>query len=136
MLWHERADALTCLHKHRENVAFPKNQERLAVDRDFGAAVLSVQDLVANLDVHRDALVLLEAPRPDGEDLALLRLFFRGIRDIQPAAHLLALFKRADDDSVGQRVDLHCGLGGHTVCSSPVYACCGNGVECMEASTH
>src|SRR4029078_7330589 len=81
-------------------------------------AVLPVQHLVADLHIHRDALVLLEPARAHGNDLALLRLLLRGIGDIQTAAHLLRLLERTDNDAVRQRVDLHTGLGGHTVCSS------------------
>src|SRR5436309_11969377 len=84
-----------------EHVGFAEDEQLLTIDGDFGAAVLSVEDLVSGFDLHRNALVLLEAPRPNGDDLALLRLFFRGIRDIQPAAHLLPLFRGPDDDAIG-----------------------------------
>src|SRR4051812_37545644 len=102
----------------REDVALAEDQELLALDRDFGAAVLPVLHLVANLDVHRNALVLLESAGSDGDDLALLRLLLRCVGDIQPTAHLFALLERSNDDAVGQWADLRTGLGGHTVCFS------------------
>src|SRR4051812_31509550 len=102
----------------REDVALAEDQELLALDRDFGSAVLPVQHLVADFDVHRNTLVLLESARSDGNDLTLLGLLFRRVRDIQPTAHLLALLERTNDDAVGQRADLRTGLGGHTVCFS------------------
>src|SRR5687768_13559928 len=104
-----------------EDVALAENQELLAVDRDFGAAVLPVKDLVADLEVHRDSLALLEAAGADGDDLALLRLLLRGVRDIETTAHLLGLFQCLDDDAISQRADLRrsgalCGHRVHPSC--------------------
>src|SRR5690349_23753835 len=46
-----------------------------------GPRVLGVQDLVALLDVDRDALaVVVEGAGADGEDRTLLRLLLRGVR--------------------------------------------------------
>src|SRR6266513_193947 len=108
-----------------EDVGFTGDEQLLTIDGDLGAAVFSVQHLVADLDVHGDALVLLEAPGTNGDDLALLRLLFRGIRDVEPAAHLLRFLQRLDDDAISQRCDLHTrgALRGHTVLPSVVRGC-------------
>ena len=98
-----------------ENVALAQDEKRLAVDDDLGAAVLSVQDLVADLDVHRHALAFVEPARADGEDLALLRLLLGGVGDEQSTAGLLCFFERPHHDAIGERADLDSGgvLGGH-----------------------
>src|SRR5215207_8507569 len=66
-----------------EHVARGEDQQILAVVLDLGAAVLRVQDLVADADVERDALLAGVVPPAvtDSEDLALLRLLFGGVRD-------------------------------------------------------
>src|SRR3712207_9362449 len=53
----------------------------------------------------------------DGDHFALLRLLLGGVGNVQPAAHLLGLFQRLDDDAVSQRLDLRGRgtLGGHRV---------------------
>src|SRR5689334_711326 len=104
--------------EYAEYIGFAKNEQLLTIDGDLGAAVLSVEHLVADLDVHRDALVLLEAARADGDDLALLRLFFRGIGDIEPAAHLLRVVECPDDDAIGEGSHFHGRrlLGRHAEC--------------------
>src|SRR6476661_2237733 len=64
-----------------EDVAGGEDEELLAAVLDLGAAVLAVDDLVADLDVERHALaVVVDAARADGEDLALLGLLLRGVR--------------------------------------------------------
>src|SRR5437870_3678145 len=78
-----------------------------AVDLDLGPAVLRVDDLVADRDVERDALALLEPARSDGHDFALLGLFLRGVGDDDPArGRLVVLLERADNDAVLERLQL------------------------------
>src|SRR5688500_5741163 len=105
------------LADHREHVGLAEDQVLLVVDGHLGAAVLPVEHLVTDLDVHRDALpaALVELARTDGDDLALLGLLLRRVRDVQAAAHLLVLLERLHDDAIGQRLDLHTRftLGGH-----------------------
>jgi hypothetical protein len=68
----------------------------LAVDGDLGAAVLRVDDGVADLDVEGDALPSVGAAGADGEDLALLGLLLGGVGDDQAAGGgLLGLVSRA-----------------------------------------
>src|SRR5665647_2265189 len=74
---------------NREDVRLAQNEVLLGVDGDFGAAVLPVQHLVADLHAHRDELAVLVAARTNGDDLTLHRLLLRRVRDVQAAAHLL-----------------------------------------------
>src|ERR1700687_3022960 len=84
----------------RENIGLAEDQGSLGVDRDFSSTVLSVENLVSDLELHWNANVLLVTPGADGHDLALLRLFLGGIGDEQRAALLLGLLERLDHDAV------------------------------------
>src|ERR1700687_5573467 len=89
----------------RENIGLAEDQVSLGVDRDFSSTVLSVENLVTDLELHRNADVLLEAARANGDDLALLRLFLGGIGDEQRAALLLRLLERSDHHAVCEGCD-------------------------------
>src|SRR5437762_5661769 len=97
---------ITLLLLHlREHVARGENEVLVAFDLDLGAAVLGVDDAVADLQSHRDKLAVLEAAGADGHDLTLLRLLLGGVRDDDPAGRLLRLFlERPDDDPVLERL--------------------------------
>ena len=75
---------------------------------DLGAAVLAVDDLVADGDVQRNALVavFVEAAGADGHDLALLGLLLGGVRDDQAGGRGLLGVKGLDDDPVLERLDV------------------------------
>jgi hypothetical protein len=65
------------------------------------------QNAVARLNVR----VLARAVRlvfafADGDDFALLRLFLRGVRDDDAAAHLLTLFYASHDHTILQWFDV------------------------------
>jgi hypothetical protein len=77
---------------------------------DFGAAVLPVENLVADLELHRNAHVLLVAAGADGDDLALLRLFLGGVGNEETAAHLLSVLERPHNYAIGEGSDLGAGL--------------------------
>src|SRR5690242_10949127 len=89
-----------------EDVGLAEDEKRLAVYDDFGAAVFPKEDSVADLDVHRDALAVVEAARADGEDLALLRLLLGGVRDEQSPTGQSCFFERPHQDAIGERTDL------------------------------
>src|SRR4051794_9242132 len=96
------------LLEHAHDVAFLHDQQLVAVELDLGAGPLAEQHAVAGLDAHRRQLALVAArTRPDGQDLALHRLFFRGIGDDDAALGLLLLVDALDDDSIVQRPELH-----------------------------
>src|SRR5206468_11737200 len=84
-------------------------EQVLTVDLDLGAAVLGVEDLVPFGDVERDALLALVvvAAVADGDDLALLRLFLRGVGEDDPAGGRLLLLDRPHDEPVAQGLELH-----------------------------
>src|SRR6266581_4526956 len=94
---------------NREHIGLAKDQILFGVDGDFGAAVLSVENLVADLELHRDADILLIPAGAHGDDLALLGLFFGGVGNEEPAAHLLGVLERLDDDAICEGSDLGAG---------------------------
>src|SRR5215831_4236724 len=94
-----------------QNVRGFDNHYLFALERDVGAAVLPVEDLVPNLDVHRDPAALLETSGADGNDLTLGGLFLGGVGDVEPAAHGLRLVVRDDDDPVLEGRNLQFWLG-------------------------
>src|SRR3954470_14386721 len=87
-----------------QDVGLTEDEQLFAVDPDLRAAVLGVQDLVALGDVERNALLALVVPLAitDGDDLALLGLLLRGVREDQAARRGLLLFDRLDDQSIAQ----------------------------------
>src|SRR5687767_15988219 len=93
-----------------EHVRLAQDQILFGVDGDFGAAVLAVENLVSDLDLHRDSNVLLVPAGADGDDLTLLRLFLGRVWNEESAAHLLRVLQRPDDDAIGERSDLGAGL--------------------------
>ena len=84
------------------------------VDGDLGAAVLRVDDGVADGDVDRDdvAGLLGALARADGEDLALLRLLLGGVGDDETAGGGLLGIAGLDDDAVFERLQVHVRLRG------------------------
>src|SRR5580765_3643139 len=96
------------LAEHAEDFFLAQDHVLRAVDLDVRAAVLADQDAVALLHFGRDALAVLgEAARADGHDLALLRLLLRGVRDDDAAPDGLLLLDTADEQPVGERLEVH-----------------------------
>ena len=89
-----------------DDVGFLHDEVVFTVNGDFGAAVLAVENHVADLDFHSDdfALVVL-ATRAHGHDLTLHRLFLGVIRDKETRGGLLFGFCRLDDDSICKRLN-------------------------------
>ena len=94
-----------------EHVAAGEDEQVLAVDGDLGAAVLRVDDGVADRHVERDELagVLGATARADGQDLALLGLLLGGVGDDEAGGRGLLRLARADDDAVVEGVQTHGG---------------------------
>ena len=92
-----------------EHVAARQDEEVLAVDADLGAAVLRVQDDVADGDVDGDELTGLvgATPGPDGQDFTLLGLLLGGVGDHEPAHGGLFCLTGPDDDPVLERLQVH-----------------------------
>ena len=75
---------------------------------DLGAAVLRVDDGVADLHVDGDVLAVLGPPAlADGQDLALLGLLLGGVGDDQPAGGALLGLAGPDDDAVLEGLQVH-----------------------------
>src|SRR6476660_2423966 len=92
----------------REHVLFTQDQVLLVVQLDLGTGVLAEEDLIAGLHVERDLLALVvHLPVPYRDDLALLGLFLRGVRDDDAALLDLLLLLPLDENSVMQRTNLH-----------------------------
>src|ERR1051326_8723842 len=87
-----------------ENVVFTKNQMLFAVELELGAGVLREEDRVACLDVEGKDLAVLASPRTDCDDLALLRLFLRGIGDDEAALGLLLFRQPLHDHPIMKRL--------------------------------
>src|SRR5262249_40384855 len=97
----------------REDVLLAHDEELVLVDLELGPRVLRVQDLVADLDVDGFALAVVEDPaRPDGQDLALVRLLLGGVREDDAALGHLLTRGGLDHDPVAQRAKLRRGSGG------------------------
>src|SRR6266540_684932 len=86
-----------------QNVASREDQVLLPLDLYLGPAVLRVDDAVADLDVDRHPLPLLETARTHRHDLALLRLLLGRIGDHDAGDRRLLLLLGLDDDPVLQR---------------------------------
>src|SRR5947208_2225382 len=74
----------------------------------LGAGVLPEEDLVTGLDVERDLLAVFgHLAVADGDDLALLGLLLRGVRDNDPALFHFLLLEPLDENAVMQGTNLH-----------------------------
>src|SRR6266571_74117 len=92
-----------------EDVVLAHNQIRLIVDFDFGAAVFRDQHLVAFLHREIDFLaVVVDFPSAESDDFALLRFFFRGIRNDDPAFFYFLLFNRLHEHPISERFHMNC----------------------------
>src|SRR6266568_1216759 len=89
-----------------EHVAGGEDQVVLAAVLDLGAAVLGVNDGVADLDVERHPGAVLEPARADRDDLALLGLFLGGVRDDDAGGGRLLALTGLDDDAVLERLQI------------------------------
>src|SRR4051794_23930527 len=92
-----------------EHVAGVEDQHVLALGRELGAAVLAVDDDIADLDVEGDQLTGVLGPLAgaDGQDLALLGLLLGGVGDDETAGGGLLGFAGLHDDPVFERLQVH-----------------------------
>src|SRR6266536_579122 len=107
LLWHWVSPDL--LVDDGEHVAGGEDQVVLAAVLDLGAAVLGVDDGVADLDVERHPGAVLEPARAHRDDLALLGLLLGGVGDDDARSGRLLALAGLDDDAVLERlkVDAH-----------------------------
>src|ERR671910_698732 len=92
-----------------EHVARREDEHVVALDRDLGAAVLAVQDGVADAHADGDDLAGLigALARADGQDLALLRLFLGGVGDDQATRGGLLALTGLHDDPIVEGLQVH-----------------------------
>src|SRR6266702_2045539 len=93
-------------HHDGEHVAGGEDPVVLAAVLDLGAAVLGVNDGVADLDVERHPGAVLEPARADRDDLALLGLLLGGVRDDDAGSGRLLALAGLDDDAVLERLQI------------------------------
>src|SRR5690606_21395649 len=90
----------------RQDVAGRQDEELVGAELHLGAAVLAVQDAVADGDVERDTVsVVIDAAGADRHDLALLGLLLGGVGDDQATSGGLLGLGLLDDDAVIERLD-------------------------------
>src|ERR1700749_3746079 len=93
---------------HGHDVFFAHDHQVFAVDLDLSSAVLAEQDLVADLDVQWTHLTVFEnLALTYCYDLALYRLFGRGIGNHNAARGSTLFLQALHDDAVMKRTNLH-----------------------------
>src|SRR5690606_13927344 len=93
---------------HGHDVFFAHDEEILAVDLDFSAAVFAERNLVADLDVERtDGAVFENLALADRDDLALDGLVGRGIGNHDATRGGTLLLPALHDDAAMKRTNLH-----------------------------
>ena len=96
------------LLEHPHDVAFLHDQVFDAIDLDLGARPLAEQDPITRLDVNRDELAGFVTPsRTDGDDFALLRFLFGGIRNDDASGSLFFGLDALDHNSIMKRTEFH-----------------------------
>src|ERR1700679_860690 len=87
-----------------EDFFFAHDQQLFAVQLDLGARVLAEEDVIPGLDVEREHLAfVVRLALADGDDFALLWVFFCGVRDDDSATNALAFFNPTNQNPVMQR---------------------------------
>src|SRR5689334_8503548 len=91
-----------------EHVVLADEDVILAVELDFVPAVLAEEHHVADLDVERAGLAILQdLAVAHRDDPTLDRLLLRGVGDDDPALGLALALEALDDDPILQRPDFH-----------------------------
>src|SRR5260370_35191086 len=93
-----------------DDVGFFDKDDFFTLEFDLSAAVLTIDHAVPELELHRDHFTLLPPSRTDGHPLALDRLFFRGVGDVETAFHRGRLFERPDGPAAPGRDNLERGF--------------------------
>src|ERR1035441_5295067 len=86
-----------------EDIGLAKHEQILPVDLYLGPAVLAVEDLVALLDIQRDALAVPHEPGvPGREGLSLLPLLLGGGGQDEATSGGPLLLDRPHDEPIAQ----------------------------------
>src|SRR5579872_1406015 len=90
------------------NVGFFHDHELFAVDLDLGPRPFAEEHPVTRPDIERmKHAILAPGSGADRDHLALLRFFFGGVRDDDPARRFLLLLQAPDHDAVVQGTEIH-----------------------------
>src|ERR1700733_5483097 len=93
---------------HSHNILFPHHNQFVAVHLHFGSAVLAEEDLVADFDVERPNLaVLQDLALADGNDLAEDGFLGRRVRDHNAARGFTLFFFSFHDHTAMEGSNLH-----------------------------
>src|ERR1051326_1250077 len=91
-----------------EDVLLAQNQMFFTIQLDFGSEIRAKKNAIAPLHIEgRHLAVLVRLALADRDDLALLRLFLRGVGDDDASLGLLFLGDSLDQHSITQRPDFH-----------------------------
>ncbi len=94
--------------QNAEDLVLTHDQVLVAIQLDVVARVLAKQDAIADLHVESQHLAVFRALAiADGDHLALLRLFFRRVGDVETTLHGLAFFDPFNHDAVVKRPNVH-----------------------------
>src|ERR1700751_762258 len=103
-----RLSASVGLGKHAHDVALLHNQIVDAIDLDLGTGPFAEEHAIAGLQVEGNELSSLVAPAwADGNDLALLGLFLRSVRNYDPAGGFFLGLDTLEDDAIVEWTELH-----------------------------
>src|SRR5713226_4635873 len=92
-----------------EDVVLAHDQVRLIVDLDFSAAIFRNENFVAFFHGEIDFLALVvDFTGAESDDFALLRFFFRGIGNNDPAFFCLLLLNRLHEHPITERFYMNC----------------------------
>src|SRR5690348_13426994 len=84
-----------------QNVGLAQDQQLVLIELEFGTRIFGEQHALALFDIGADAFAGIEhAPGPDGQNFALLGLFFGGIGQHDAACGDLLALERFDDHSI------------------------------------
>src|SRR6516164_4306593 len=103
-----RLSASVCLGEHAHDVGLLHDQIIDAIDLDLGTGPFAEEHAIAGLQVDGNELSGLVAPAwADGNDLALLGLFLRSVRNDDPAGGLFLGLDALEHDAIVEWTELH-----------------------------
>jgi len=96
------------LFEDAENLVFADDENLLPIDFDFRSGIFSEQDLIAGLDLRRNAVTGIEHfARADRDYFAALGFFLRAIRNVEASEFRFVFFDAPDDDSIVEGTNCH-----------------------------
>jgi hypothetical protein len=87
-------------------VVFAQDEMFFAIELNFRSGIFAEENPVSCFNIQSNDFAILLFPGPDRDDLALLGLFFRCVRDNQATTGLLFLGKPLHNNAIVQRANL------------------------------